>query len=113
MFKRKPVGIVSEVSVWRKTHEEPFTIASGTNFDLFATMWRTKEKTKEVWQADWMGSTASINVVEDGKSLRWIYHPSGKVWVLSKTITPVYQVSDPDIMNEILGIDVVEELLEP
>lgn len=44
-----------------------------------------------------------LDIGSGPKSERWIYHVTGHVWLLTKTVSPVYKIAEVERFNQIVG----------
>lgn len=106
----KPQNKISLVSIFDSDFRLVNKITDETKLNLFSKHWETKKKLKpspeppgrfkiDVFRGDARG----------GKSQRYLYNEkAGTIRVLTKTITPEYQMDDLEGFNNLLGLKPTE-----
>jgi len=89
------------VTVFSAADQFTRTLTAKVDLSQFHQLWSKKIKQELPPNIDW---TYSIRISTENKSALWLYHPSGWVKVLSKTVVPVYKLGTPEDFNHLLGI---------
>ena len=89
---------VTQVIVWDENFQPINTITNSTTLTLLKQIWEDR-----ITISERPVFTHKVDVATSEGSIRWLYHPNGYAMVLSiKASTPIYQVREPEKLNEIL-----------
>lgn len=102
--KKRSKSAIIRITVGYDKGDRFSVIDSKDELKRFAALWESKTKVDHVDVIKLVAESVSIDVAVADSSTRWIYHPEGFTWVLSKRIGPVYEVADVAEMNAILGV---------
>ena len=93
-------GDISLVSVRNKDFQVIKVINDQKSLQQFEKAWKEKKKTKNPSHPNWL---FKIDIEGKGHGDRWLYDPSGLVQVLSKIRTRIYEISDAESFNKLIG----------